>query len=140
MSSQKKSKTLSIPKRQTGYKSCKPTKNIFELIMLKRLISKNVIVICKYAHAKDYSSNEAKESIKQIKESIIKKKGKIPPIVIVQIRGIFHVTNPYHIRTILAIKNISYKDMTKNKLDRVSVPLLIYPYISRQETIKMCRS
>lgn len=136
--SNKKNKSLSIPQKQVGYKACKPIKNIFELITFKRLISKNMIVICKYIHAKDYSNNESKEQIKQIKEKIIKKKIKIPPIIVVRIKGIFHVTNPYHVRIILAIKNISYKNMVENKIDRSNIPLLIYPYISKDETIKMC--
>ena len=138
MSSYKKKRKFSIPKKQTSYKSCKPIKNIFELIMIKKLISKNVIVPCKYSHAKYYSSNEAKENIKQIKNNIIKKRIKIPPIIVVQIRGIFHVTNPMHIKMIMAIKIISYKDIEKNKIERFNVTFLMYPYISKLETIKMC--
>lgn len=138
--SHKKSKSLSLPQKHVGYKACKPIKNIFELITFKRLISKNMIVICKYIQAKEYSSHEAKEQIKQIKEKILKKKIKLPPILVVRIKGIFHVTSPQHVRIILAIKNISYKNMIETKIDRSNISLLIYPYISKEETIKMCSS
>lgn len=136
----KKNKSLLLPQKQVGYKSCKPIKNIFELIAFKRLISKNMVIICKYIQAKEYSSNESKEQIKQIKDKIIKKKIRIPPILVVHIKGIFHVTNPQHARIVLAIKNISYKNMIETKIDRTNISLLIYPYISKDETIKMCNS
>ena len=139
MSLRRKRKVLTIPKRQTGYRSCKPLKNIFGLLMIKRLMHKDMVIVCKYVHPKNYSSTEAKENIKNIKDGIIKRSFKIDPIMVVQIGGVFNVTNPRHVRTILAIKSISYKNISTYKLDRVNISLLVYPYISREETAKMCQ-
>lgn len=138
MTSKKKGKVLTIPKRQTGYRSCKPLKNIFGLLTIKRMIHKDLIVPCKYVHPKNYSSNEAKEIIKNIKENIIKKSTRIDPVIVVNIRGVFNITNSSHVRTILAIGKISYKSITTHKLDKLNVSLLVYPYISKEETAKMC--
>jgi hypothetical protein len=133
-----KKRKFSIPKRQTGYRSCKPFKNVFGLLMIKKLIHKDMITICKYIHPKNYSSTEAKEEIKQIKEGIIKKTYKIEPMMVVQIGGIFNITNPRHVKVILAIKCITYRLISTNELDKINVALLVYPYISKEELQKMC--
>lgn len=132
-----KVKRINIPKRQFGFKSCKPIKNIFELLMLKKMMCKNMVVIYKYTPADKYIGINSKYNIKQIKEDITNKKFKIPPIVTILINGVFNVISPEHAKIVLAIKGISYKDIIKSDIGRMNISLLIYPYISKDETIKM---
>lgn len=130
-------KRINIPKKQVGFKSCKPIKNIFELLMLKKMMCKNMVVVYKYTPANKYMGIDSKYSIKQIKEEIVNKKFKFPPIAAVLINGVFNVMNPNHVKIILAVKGISYKDIIKHDLGSINISLLIYPYISKDETTKM---
>jgi len=124
----------------TKVKTNKATKNTFDLLTLKKMLAKNMIVPCKYAQPKDYSSTESKNYIRKIKESILKKKWKIPTIISVSIGGIYHITKPDHIKNILAIKSISKKQILERGLDPTvfKVVIITYPYISKQEVLKMC--
>ena len=128
---------IHIPKKQIGFKSCKPVKNIFELLVLKKMMCRSMVVVYKYIPPNKYMSLASKYSIKQIKEDIINKKFKIPPIIAVLINGVFNIISPSHAKIALAIKGISYKDIGKTDIGNINISLLIYPYISKDETMKM---
>lgn len=131
-----KRKRVTIPRKQTGFRSCKPIKHVFELLMFKKMIHKNMIIIFKYTPISKYENVNTKDQVKIIKEGIISRKYKIPIIYTVSINGVFNVVDPYHIKVLMAIRSISYS-IVKSNLNKVNVSVLSYPYISKEETIKM---
>jgi len=139
----KKTKTIKkrivIPKRQLGFRACRPSKHVFDLFMFKKMAHKNMIIIFKHTPVAKYLNIESKEHIKFIKDAIMVEKYKLPPIIVVTISGVFNVINPEHIKILMAIKSISYKHIKCNK-KIINVSVLSYLYISKEETLSMIKS
>lgn len=133
-----KRRRVVIPKKQVGYKSCKPIKHIFGLLMFKKMLHKNMVIIFKHAPVNKYLNIETKDQVKTIKESIITGKYKIPTIITVSINGVFNVVDPAHIKILMAIKSISYSNI-KSRLNNINISVLSYPYISKDETVNMVK-
>ena len=71
-------KNTKIIENYHGYKSCKPIKNTLKLLMIKKMICKNLIIIYKFSPNIFYSNLKINDEIKNIKNSILENKIKIP--------------------------------------------------------------
>ena len=134
-----------MPKHYYGYNSCKPIKNTLKLLTIKKMICKNMIIIYKYSPPiikKEKNSSTAqcvsrcvndKQNIEKIKREILESKIIIPLLLTISINGIFNIIQEEHIKFILAIKNISYKEIRKFHIENINIQLLTFPYINRKE-------
>ena len=116
-----------------GYKSCKPIKNTLKLLMVKKMICKNLIIIYKFSHTIFYNNLKTNDEIKNIKKSILENKIKIPLLLTISINGVFNIIQEDHIKFLLAIKNISYKEIKKFNIENINIQLLTFPYLNKKE-------
>ena len=126
-------KNTKIIENYYGYKSCKPIKNTLKLLMIKKMICKNLIIIYKFSPTIFYNNIKINDEIKNIKKSILENKIKIPLLLTISINGVFNIIQEEHIKFLLALKNISYKEIKKFNLENINIQLLTFPYLNKKE-------
>ena len=126
-------KNTKIMENYNGYKSYKPIKNTLKLLMIKKMICKNLIIIYKFSPTIFYNNIKINDEIKNIKKSILENKIKIPLLLTISINGVFNIIQEEHIKFLLALKNISYKEIKKFNLENINIQLLTFPYLNKKE-------
>ena len=126
-------KNTKIIENYYGYKSCKPIKNTLKLLMVKKMICKNLIIIYRFSPAIYYNNLKTNDEIKIIKKSILENKIKIPLLLTISINGVFNIIQENHIKFLLALKSISYKEIKKLNIGNINIQLLTFPYLNKKE-------
>ena len=137
MISKNKSQMISKNKSQMISKNnqnIKPVKNIFNLIQVKKMIGKKLIIPWKGINKPPQEINyNARKVKKKILESAKNEKFKKIILSAICLNGVLNIING--LDRCMALSMISYKEIQKNNMENMNVIILQYPKMS-QKNIK----
>jgi len=109
----------------------KPIRNTYNLLQVKKLIGKKLLIPGKNVSV----LTETKDNAKKLKKALLNSNGKRLVIITSCVGGILHVVEG--IEKYLAVTMLSYSDIKKHKLENLEIVIMQYPHLKSVELRRM---
>jgi len=108
-----------------------PVRNTYNLLQVKKLIGKKLLIPWKNVSI----LNETKHNAKKVKKTLMTSRGKKLVIITSCINGVLNVIEG--VEKYLAITMLSYSDIKKYKLEDLEIIVIQYPHMKINDIRKM---